>query len=184
METFSSSELPVLRSARLELRPLVASDAPAVFEYASLPEVSRWCTWDRHATLSDSEGFLHWNSTLDGVEQIPSWAIVDAGEGRLLGTGGWAWRDPGKGVGEIGYVLRPEVWGRGYATEFVALILEWGRSELGLHLAIARTMLPNAASMRVLEKTGFRRVRDEPGGFEKNGVPMDIVHWERDLGGD
>lgn len=174
-------DLPVLRTERLELRPLVASDAPAVFEYAQLPEVSRWCTWDRHATLADAEGFLHWNASLDGIEHVPSWGIVSVVDGRLLGTGGWFSRDPENAVGEIGYVLRPEAWGRGYATECVAAFLEWGATALGLRKAIARTMSPNAASMRVLQKSGFRRVRDEPGGYVKCGVPMDLVHWERDL---
>lgn len=174
-------DLPVLRTARLELRPLVASDAPAVFDYARLPEVSRWCTWDQHVTLADSEGFLLWNGTLDGIEHLPSWAIVSLADGRLLGTGGWFTRDPDKGVGEVGYVLRPDAWGFGYATETVAAILDWGASVLGLRKAIARTMTPNAASMRVLEKSGFHRVREEPGGFVKNGVPMDLVHWEKDL---
>lgn len=181
MDPIRSSDLPVLRTARLLLRPLAASDAPAVFEYARLPEVSRWCTWDRHAVLSDSEGFLAWNATLDGLEQIPSWALESTVDGTLLGTGGWVWRNPAEGVGEIGYVLRPQSWGKGFATEAVSEILSWGATALGLRRAIARTMLPNAASMRVLEKTGFRRLRTEPGGFLKLGVAMDLVHWEKDL---
>jgi ribosomal-protein-alanine N-acetyltransferase len=182
MTPYSSTALPVLRTARLELRPLALTDASAVFDYARLPEVSRWCTWDTHATLADSEGFLHWNATLDGVEQIPSWGIVSAADGRLLGTGGWFSRDPETAVGEIGYVLRPDAWGQGYGTECVAAILDWGASALGLRKAIARTMSPNRASMRVLEKNRFRRVRDEPGGYVKNGVPMDLVHWEKEIG--
>lgn len=175
-------DLPILHTPRLELRPLVASDAPAVFDYARLPEVSRWCTWDRHITLADAEGFLDWNASLDGSEYFPSWAIVSLADGRLLGTGGWFSRDPENAVGEIGYVLRPDAWGHGYATECVAAILGWGASVLGLRKATARTMAPNAASMRVLEKSGFRRVRDEPGGYLKNDIPMDLVHWERELG--
>lgn len=181
MDPFRSFDLPVLRTARLLLRPLVADDAPAVFAYARRPEVSRWCTWDRHATLSDSEGFLAWNARLDGMEQIPSWALESLQDGALLGTGGWAWRDPHTGTGEIGYVLSPESWGKGFATEAVAEILLWGAANLGLTQAIARTMLPNTASMRVLEKVGFRRVRDEPSGFLKAGIAMDLVHWEKDL---
>lgn len=182
MTPWTSTALPVLRTARLELRPLLLSDAPAVFDYAHIPEVSRWCTWDCHATLADAEGFLHWNATLDGIEQIPSWGIVSIDDGRLLGTGGWFSRDPVTAEGEIGYVLGPDAWGHGYATECVAAILEWGASALGLRKATARTMSPNAASMRVLQKNGFRRVRDEPGGFLKSGVPMDLVHWARSLG--
>lgn len=181
MDPIRYSDLPVLRTARLLMRPLVAADAPAVFEYARLPEVSRWCTWDRHAGLSDSEGFLRWNATLDGVEQIPSWALESLEDGALLGTGGWAWRDPAGEVGEIGYVLRPESWGRGLAAEAVSEMLAWGACTMGLRRAIARTMLPNTASMRVLEKSGFRRLRTEPGGFVKGGVAMDLVHWEKDL---
>jgi len=181
MASLSPAILPVLRTARLELRPLLESDAPEVFKYARLPEVSRWCTWDRHAVPSDSETFLRWNASLDGLEQIPSWALVELSTGLLLGTGGWAGRDPDGVFGEIGYVLRPEAWGRGLATEAVAAFLAWGATGLGLRRATARTMVPNAASARVLEKNGFVRGDLEPGGHVKLGTPMDLVHWSRDL---
>ena len=56
---------------------------------------------------------------------------------------------------EIKYALIPEVWGRGYATEAVSALLDYGRSVLSLGLVIATVHPQNQPSQRVLEKCGF-----------------------------
>ena len=62
---------------------------------------------------------------------------------------------------EIGYLLRPAHWGRGYATEIAAAVLRYARGELGLARVIATADEGHGASRRVLEKVGMRAVRRE-----------------------
>lgn len=57
-------------------------------------------------------------------------------------------------TGELSYVLAPEAWGRGYATEAAARVVAWAFAELGLSAVIATTRA-NAASDHVLAKLGF-----------------------------
>jgi RimJ/RimL family protein N-acetyltransferase len=64
----------------------------------------------------------------------------------------------------IGYALRRDVWGRGYATEIARLLCEFGFGELGLHRLSARLDPANHASVKVLRKVGFQlegRIRDD-----------------------
>ena len=58
---------------------------------------------------------------------------------------------------QVGYLLYPEYWGRGYATEMAVGLLEYGYRMLGLEQIVGIVDLPNLASQRVLEKAGLRR---------------------------
>ncbi|MFD4908906.1 GNAT family N-acetyltransferase [Kitasatospora purpeofusca] len=64
----------------------------------------------------------------------------------------------------IGYALRRDVWGSGYAGELVALLRDFAFGPLGVYRLEARVDVDNAASIRVLERAGFRlegRVRHD-----------------------
>ncbi len=89
-----------------------------------------------------------------------------------FGFGQWLWRDreTGEMVGrggpqetyasgireiEIGWVITPERWGQGLATELARASLEVAFGPLELPEVIAYTLPDNVASRRVMEKTGF-----------------------------
>lgn len=64
---------------------------------------------------------------------------------------------------ELGYALRRDHWGRGYATEAGALMLDHAFARLGIHRVQAACGPDNEPSKRVLDRLGFRyegRVRD------------------------
>lgn len=60
-----------------------------------------------------------------------------------------------RGEPEVSYELRPEVWGRGLATEGVAAALHRAWAADGVEEVIAVTQTANAASVRLLERLGF-----------------------------
>ena len=55
----------------------------------------------------------------------------------------------------LGYVVAESVWGRGFATELVAGLVEWSRSEPSIRTISAGVAPTNEASIRVLDKNGF-----------------------------
>ena len=57
---------------------------------------------------------------------------------------------------EIGYVLKRDSWGSGYATEACGRLLEFAFSETQLSVIVATADPENVASQRVLEKCGLR----------------------------
>ncbi|GIF52626.1 GNAT family acetyltransferase [Asanoa ferruginea] len=58
-------------------------------------------------------------------------------------------------VADLGYRLRRDAWGRGYATEGARALVDKGFRDLGVRRIVADTMTVNARSRRVLEKAGL-----------------------------
>jgi [ribosomal protein S5]-alanine N-acetyltransferase len=58
--------------------------------------------------------------------------------------------------GELGYALRKDQWGRGYATEAASLMLDFAFSTAGLHRVQAATGPDNGLSRALLERLGFQ----------------------------
>ncbi|MET4059191.1 ribosomal-protein-alanine N-acetyltransferase [Arthrobacter sp. UYP6] len=161
-----------LHTPRLTLRPYSAEDFAAVHRFASDPQLSAYVEWGPN-TPQDSRDFLV--SCLAEGQADPraayTFAITrsDGGEGagEPIGTVGLT-LDPtrrtdndgattpaGPGTGEVGYVIAADQWGRGYATEAAAAVVGFGFGVLGLERIRATCRPANAASARVLEKTGM-----------------------------
>ena len=68
------------------------------------------------------------------------------------------------GEAQIAYYLARPYWGRGLATEAARAFVAYGFKELGLQRIEAGMNTQNAASIRVVEKLGFRRIRSGEGG--------------------
>lgn len=72
----------------------------------------------------------------------------------------------------IGYRIFPEHQGHGYATQAARRLVEWAAEEHGMKHVVCGVAPDNAASMRVLEKLGFRRTNQVIEGeviFERRG---------------
>ena len=62
-----------------------------------------------------------------------------------------------KGRVELGYIVGPEFWGSGYASEAVQLIVNWVTKHPFVFRFWANCDIENIASHRVLEKCGFNK---------------------------
>jgi RimJ/RimL family protein N-acetyltransferase len=88
------------------------------------------------------------------------WAAVRRTDGAFLG---WFALREADGDGpdnlELGYRVRREAWGVGYATEGSRALLALAFTRWGTRRVWAQTMAVNQASRRVMEKVGLRYVR-------------------------
>lgn len=62
---------------------------------------------------------------------------------------------------EIGFHLRPQFWGKGYATEAATAVIDYAFSVLKAEALFAGHNPNNVASSKVLLKLGFRYIGDE-----------------------
>ncbi len=62
----------------------------------------------------------------------------------------------GQRAGFIGYALRRDTWGQGYASEITRLLNDFAFGTLGVHRLWARVDPANTASSRVLTKAGYQ----------------------------
>ena len=138
------------------LRRLRLSDLDGVHALISRIDVVRYMLLPV-CSREESEKFLR-----DSLQESPSepWrsvvrAVSDSEAGDLIGLCGVAILR-GAQEGEIWYLVRPERWGQGIATEAVRQLLDLGFRELGLHRMWATCLPENPASARVLEKVGMR----------------------------
>jgi RimJ/RimL family protein N-acetyltransferase len=74
---------------------------------------------------------------------------------------------------ELGYLLLPEAWGRGYATEACAAALDWFADALPGEPVVLRTQTANDRSMRLAAKLGFTEVER----FEAYGAEQWFGVW-------
>ncbi len=147
-----------LASARLELRPVVESDFEAMAVYRGDPEVCRYLPFAPQ-TVDDIRarmGRLLGTTSLEGEDAGIPVAVVRREEGDLIGDLVLFHADLVHGTAEIGWVIRPDVSGRGYATEAVRTLLDAAFGLYGLRRVVARIDAENTASARLAERVGMR----------------------------
>jgi RimJ/RimL family protein N-acetyltransferase/nitrite reductase/ring-hydroxylating ferredoxin subunit len=167
---------PAASDGVVSLRPFRAEDAPAVAEACQDPQVSRWIPLiPVPYTEADAKRFilLSLQAWTDGTGY--EFAIVDAATDRYVGSVGI---QPGANPRRlaIGYMIAPEVRGRGLATRGVKLAVRWAFDNLAIERLALWTLPGNVASQRVAEKAGFRwegLTRNWDSG--RDGHPMDVV---------
>ena len=147
--------MPTLRTQRLILRPMSASDATDMHSYACRAGVTEFLLWSPHPTKRYTEDYLRYIESRYALGDFYDWAVVERESGRMIGTCGFTRFDFPHNSAEIGYVLSPEYHGRGYATEAAERVIEYGFLELGLHRIEAKFMDGNDASLHVMEKLGM-----------------------------
>ena len=140
-----------METERLVLREFVGSDVDAVVRLLGEPRVMRYIEDGRPVSPADVRRVV-----LPKLLGGGWWAAHLKGSGDFIGW--FELSAVGGGVAELGYRLHPDHWGRGYATEGAAALVEHGRA-VGLTRIVAFTMTVNTGSRRVLEKVGLRYVR-------------------------
>lgn len=145
-----------LVSDRLVLREFVETDEKAVHSYASDPMVTQFMDWGPNS-IEDTRAFLR--EAVTQVETLPrrlfDLAVVDIESQALIGGAALSVTNVEHHRGEIGYVLHPDFWSNGLATEAARMLLRFGFGELQLRRISATCHPDNSASSRVLEKAGL-----------------------------
>ena len=86
----------------------------------------------------------------------------------------------GSGKWEVGYHIARRYTGRGYAVEAVRAFLPTVTRLVGIDQVEGICLKENAASIRVMEKCGFRHVFDGPGEYQGEIRPVVKMNWSRE----
>lgn len=138
-----------IETERLILRPLTIGDAEQVFVWCSDPKVNTFMPYPRYTEV---EKVREWIASVK--EESNEFGFVLKETGLLIGSGSIT---PLKveGAYEVGYNLRSDCWGRGYATEAAKAMIRWAHDELGARDFTATHANANTASGNVIRKCGF-----------------------------
>lgn len=147
----------VIETDRLLLRPLTTADLDEVVAMHAMPEVIRTMgTFQRSSTVARLEqNEQEWRERGYGLV-----AVTERATGRFLGRSGLKYW-PQFDETEVGWVLRPDVWGQGFATEAGRACLEWGFASLEVPYLTAMIRPDNHRSISVAERLGMRPLRPD-----------------------
>ena len=178
----SDVEWPV-STERLTLRRARVDDTDAVLSYRRQPMVSQWIG-------APPEDFP---ARFAAPERLDLLLVVERA-GAVIGDlmvkieDAWApAQEASQALGvqaELGWALRPEETGKGYATEAVEAALRVCFDDLGLRRVTASCFAANTASYRLMERVGMRReartVRDSlhPSGEWMDGYSYALLAEE------
>jgi len=148
-----------LHTPRLDLRPYETSDLDHLRAMHAREDVVRYLYWEPMgedellASLQKKIGRRAWTGEGTGFNLLG--VLRETGD--VVGDVAFWLASEEHRTGEVGFVLKPEFTGHGYATEMAAEMLRIGFDELGLHRVVGRLDARNTGSAAVLERLGMRR---------------------------
>jgi len=144
----------VLETARLRLREFVPQDADAMLAVLGDPVAMQY-----YPAPFDRQGVAEWIGKNVGRYQRDGyglWAMVLKDSGELIGNCGCILQEvEGTSHIEIGYHVRRDLWGNGYATEAARACMEYAFAKLEVARVISMIRPENMQSRRVAEKNGL-----------------------------
>ncbi len=149
-------EPPTIETSRLVLRPWELTDAPAIYRYRANPEIYRYMRTEPPASQDTVEESIRRWLGLRTEDRTPIWVITLKESTRVVGLVAFVELDRVHSSGRLSYEVAREQWGNGIATEAARAVLSYGFGTIGLNRIDAYCWAGNAASRRVLEKTGMR----------------------------
>jgi ribosomal-protein-alanine N-acetyltransferase len=175
MLEFNFATFPVLQSNRLRLRQMQLTDATAAFALRSNETVMKYIGRPLAADIADATTFIQTNLNLFAHHEGIAWAITLQGNDTLVGTIGF-WRMIKEHYrSEIGFMLHPDLQGKGMMQEAIQLVVDFVFAHTALHSIEANVDPANIASRRVLEKCGFVQEAYFKENFFWNGQFLDSV---------
>ena len=157
----------ILETERCYVREITLEDVPLEYELYDSPHMTDFIEplWEIEDQTEYQRRYIE---KIYGKYGYGMWAVFDRKTDRLIGEAGlehridvnrekfpYDWMFDEK-CDELGFCFAEDLWGQGYCTEVCRAILKYGIETLGHNCFFARAVKENAASVRVLEKLGFK----------------------------
>jgi [ribosomal protein S5]-alanine N-acetyltransferase len=144
----------ILETPRLRLREFEAADTDALAAILSDPETMRF-----YPHPYDRAGVEEWiarNRSRYRDDKVGLWALDSKLTGKLIGDCGITVQHiDGDKLYEIGYHLRRDHWGQGFASEAAIACRDWAFTNLNADRLISLIRPANHPSRRVAERAGM-----------------------------
>lgn len=156
-----------IRTPRLILRSARPDDLVAMHAVLSDPRATLWWSTPPHETLDQTRAWLE-GMIANGPDH-PDFVIER--DGRVIGKAGFF------ALPDVGYILHPDAWGQGLATEAVGAAVDHVFATRDLDTLTADVDPENAASIRLLERLDFIRTGFAGRTWNVGGVWKDSLYY-------
>lgn len=171
----------VIETDRLVLREFVSADLAALSRVLCESETMRFypMTFDESA----AKEWIARNQRRYAAEGHGLWAMDLKSTGEMIGDCGITLQDvDGEPLREIGYHLRRDMWGQGFATEAARACRDYGFTNLNAEFLISLVRPENLPSCRVAERNGMKVWKETArAGLRHLVYRMLRSEWESDL---
>lgn len=132
---------------RCLIRELSLSDLPALYELYDKPGMTDFVEplFDYETELEYQKAYIE---NMYGFYEYGMWLVFSRETGKLIGRAGLE-------HDELGYMIAPELWNQGYATEVCRFIIDYARENTDFEELYCRIDERNEASVRLAKKLGF-----------------------------
>jgi len=147
---------PQLETRNLILRRMHAADSSAIFDILSDFKVTDFYDDDAFTDIAQASDQIEaWENGYKNRVCI-RWGICQKYEGTIIGSCGYYGIHTWNLRASFGYELASEYWRQGIMTEALRAMIDYGFDEMGLNRIDAVVMPGNIASIKMLERLGFR----------------------------
>jgi RimJ/RimL family protein N-acetyltransferase len=150
----------MIETARLTLRNWTEADVAPFLAHTNTPAVMRWLggvTPEPEGSERLRQRIIPWQEQ----RGFTFWVVERKADGELLGFCGIKISDtagaPVEGMYEVGWRLREDAWGQGYAKEAAIAALDFAFDRLGAERVVALTCIQNEPSWGLMERIGMTR---------------------------
>jgi RimJ/RimL family protein N-acetyltransferase len=170
---------PKISGEKVFLSPISLEDAETFTLWLNDPETTRYLTVSTMSISLQSE-----RDALVHLAAGHNYSIVEKGSGELLGNCGIMDINQADRSAEVGiFIGAKERRGRGYGTEALRLLCDYGFNVLNLHNLMLRVYAYNERAMASYRKVGFKEVGRKRearfyGGSYHDVVIMDLLAGE------
>ncbi|TDL79161.1 GNAT family N-acetyltransferase [Peribacillus frigoritolerans] len=169
------TSFPQLETDRLRLRSIERSDAVKLFDYFSKREVTEYYGMDSFKTLEEAETLIHSFQIGYQSNKLIRWGIELKETNELIGTCGFHALSKKYKRAEVGYEISHLHWQKGYASEAIEAILDFGFEEMEMIRIGAVVMLANSPSRSVLLRLGFKEEGRLRNYIIQDNIPCDVI---------
>lgn len=179
----------LMETNRLSLHPLQRKDAEIIHPHVTENVTRLWIGWDTPGALADSQASVADALSRTAAGAYAGWLAYrrfpdSKGESRFIGVVSLErLAQPMRGAWfELNFWLAERYWGKGYAFEMAAVVLDWVASRTDLRFVTLSWTEGNEGSRSVIERL-IRHQQPEVHPAMKNGISLPVYHYVLDVDG-
>jgi RimJ/RimL family protein N-acetyltransferase len=171
-----STTVATIATDRLILRPMVAGDADVLLGIFGDPEVM--ASFDTPPFgLEQMRGWVARNLAHQAAHGYGLWVVERRADGQVIGDCGLEWQSvDGVDLPELGYDLRRDAWGHGYATEAARAVRDHAFGPLDLTRLVSVIRQVNTRSAAVARRVGMHHASS----LQRGPVVYHVYQIDRD----
>lgn len=171
--------IKTLESKRLILREFKNSDAENLYNtYGTDKEITKYMLWKNYETIEDAiKAIEFYKKTYNENSNYRQYAIVLKSTNELIGQISFTINTKHESA-ELGYLIARKFQNNGYMSEAINRLIDYLTNELKCTRISAEVMTDNKASIKLLEKYGFKKEGTFLKKYKKdNKYFVDIIEY-------